>query len=498
MAKTIKEIAHYLKGQINDLAFENQCVSHLKIDSRDIEKGDLFIAKTGSAQRGEDFIHQALERGAIAILTEGAIESIELKSHRGVSFLHCTQPQLNAFLPSFIDWFYESPSQKMALVGVTGTNGKTTIAQLIAQWGKLLGKKTGSIGTLGFGLEQSVIEGQNTTPDLAQTEDWLAHCLAQQVDLVAMEVSSHGLAQDRVQPLHFKVGIFTNLTRDHLDFHSTFEAYEQAKWRFFSDHRVEHKIINIDDEIGKQWQQKCAKAMLISTQKSQLSALKQSGNPFICAVKMTLLNGAHVEFESHLGSGRFETKLMGEFNVNNVLLALSAMLALGFSLPALLKTAPQLTPICGRMEHFFLPNQAIAVVDYAHTPDALEKALKTLRSHCQGTLWVIFGCGGNRDKGKRALMAQVAEEYSDAIILTNDNPREEEAQSILKDIEAGFKQKMPILIADRAEAIAYGLAQLQAGDALLVAGKGHEDYQIIGKTKYPFSDQAEILKKATA
>lgn len=490
----------------HDRTIIDQTISHLRIDSRTVQQNDVFIARCGLHQNGQDFITQALEKGAIAIICKGDKSGVSLQLQQNKSILFIQVIDLDAFLLDFVEWFYDYPSQKMPLIGVTGTNGKTTITQLICQWSALLDQKSGSIGTLGYSFSGTLIEGENTTPDLVKIDDWLDYCASKKADLVVMEISSHGLALNRVKPLHFAIVIFSNLTRDHLDFHQTLEAYEQAKWSLFTPDQAElkvasvaQKIINIDDEVGKRWAQKLPEAMQVSIDPNQLSTLKersvltQSIAPFIGVKQLNFNQGIEIEFESNFGSGVLSTSLIGEFNASNLLLAFVALLLCGYSLPDLLKTATKLKSICGRMESFKLSNQALAVVDYAHTSDALEKALQTLKTHCKGQIWTIFGCGGNRDRGKRTLMAQVAERLSEQVILTDDNPREEDPDQIIAEIKTGFGTLEPTVIRDRKAAIEYGLTQLKANDALLIAGKGHEDYQIIGTTKYPFSDQAVIL-----
>lgn len=504
MAKLLTEIATYcdsffLKSEQN-LIIADQKITHLKIDSRTIQANDLFVARSGIHLNGNHFILQAIEKGAVAIFCEGQQDQVSLKIIQNKPILYCEFINLDEFLPNFTEWFYDFPSRKMPLIGVTGTNGKTTITQLISQWSNLLKVKSGSIGTLGYSFSDVLVEGKNTTPDLIEIEDWLDYCISQQAEFVVMEISSHGLALNRVKPLHFDIAIFTNLTRDHLDFHSTLEAYEEAKWGLFSSNEAElkvksvaQKIINIDDEVGKNWATKLPDAMLVSIDSNQLSSLKKSSPRFMCAKTVNYKNGIEIELESHLGSGILSTSLIGEFNASNLLLAFSALLLQGYCIDELLKTASMLTPICGRMQSFVLQNKALAIVDYAHTPDALEKALKTIKMHSKGKIITVFGCGGNRDKGKRILMGQVADYLSDEVIVTDDNPREEDPDQIILDIKTGFTKLTPIIIRDRTKAIEYGLSQLKAGDALLIAGKGHENYQIIGTTKHSFSDQLVIL-----
>lgn len=513
MTKTLIQVAQYCDPMFCDLLQatneKDHKIRHLRIDSRKIQTNDIFIARQGQKQNGSNYIAQAIKNGAKVIICNRenqAKESVDLKNKVRIEMIHqtpilfCEWANFDMALPNFVEWFYDAPSQKLPLIGITGTNGKTTITQLIQQWAKLLGKKVGTIGTLGYSLDSEILAGTNTTPDLVEIDDWLAYCLNKQADSVAMEVSSHGLALERVQSLHFETAVFTNLTRDHLDFHQTLEAYAQAKWGLFSDKQTElkvasvnHKVIQIDDEVGQVWAEKLPDSLIVSIDPKKYEDIKKQHQYFVCATKLDFKTGVCVHFDSHLGEGILSTSLMGAFNASNLLLAFAALLTLNYPFESLVKFSAKLIPICGRMETFKLANNAIAIVDYAHTPDALEKALKAIKTHAKSRILTLFGCGGNRDKGKRKLMAQVAEQLSDIVILTDDNPREEESACILGEIKQGFEKMQPIVIADRKQAIEYGLTELQSDDVLLIAGKGHEDYQIIGTTKHPFSDQLVIV-----
>ncbi len=304
-----------------------------------------------------------------------------------------------------------------------------------------------------------------------------------------MEVSSHGLAQFRAEALDFDLAIFTNLSRDHLDYHNTMEEYAQAKFRLFNELSTKAQVINADDEIGREWLTQLPNAVAVSTNP------KFAGNhQFVkaTAVKFTL-QGASIAFESSLGNGELHSRLIGAFNVNNLLTAFAGLLALGFDIQELVKTAPNLVGVAGRMECITAPNKPMVIVDYAHTPDALEKALQAARLHCEGELWCIFGCGGDRDAGKRPLMATIAEKLTDKVIATDDNPRTEDNQKIMADIVKGFSKPQQI-IHNREEAIKTAIEQAKATDVILIAGKGHEDYQIIGTEKLHFSDQETARK----
>lgn len=478
-------------------------LQQMTLDSRQVQLGDLFVAVKGHQVDGRQFIENAIVQGAGLILAEAeqgeqAVSFEQQVVKNGTDLRTCwviTVPRLAEKLSQFAGAFYADPSEKFTLVGITGTNGKTTTAQLLAQWQNLLGGKSAVMGTIGNGLYGQVQEAVNTTGSAVEIQRNLASFVAQGADFCAMEVSSHGLAQYRAEALAFDLAIFTNLSRDHLDYHHTMEAYAAAKFRLFSELNTKAQVINADDETGRAWLAQLPTAVAVSIEPSQ--SLTQSR--WVQAKKIAYtLQGATIEFESSWGNGVLSSRLIGAFNVSNLLTAFAGLLALGYDLQKLLDTAPLLTGVCGRMECVVSEDapqaNPMVIVDYAHTPDALEKALQAARLHCEGKLWCVFGCGGDRDTGKRPLMASIAESYADNVIVTDDNPRTEDPDIIFADIMQGFKkpkgvQKMHI----RQYAIEQAIEQADSNDVVLIAGKGHEDYQIIGTKKYHFSDQ-EVAK----
>lgn len=381
----------------------------------------------------------------------------------------------------------------MRLVGVTGTNGKTTTTQLLAQWSQLLGETSAVMGTVGNGLLGKVIPTENTTGSAVDVQHVLAGLVEQGATFGAMEVSSHGLVQHRVAALKFAASVFTNLSRDHLDYHGDMEHYEAAKWLLYSTHHCGQAIVNADDEVGRRWLAKLPDAVAVS--------MEDHINPnchgrWLKAIDVDYHDsGATIRFASSWGDGEIESRLMGAFNVSNLLLALATLLALGYPLADLLKTATQLQPVCGRMEVFSAPGKTTVVVDYAHTPDALEKALQAARLHCTGKLWCVFGCGGDRDKGKRPLMGAIAEQFADVVVVTDDNPRTEEPRAIINDILAGMLDAGQAKVMEgRAEAVTSAIMQAKENDVVLVAGKGHEDYQIVGAHRLDYSDRVTAAR----
>ncbi|MDY2947200.1 MAG: UDP-N-acetylmuramoyl-L-alanyl-D-glutamate--2,6-diaminopimelate ligase [Mannheimia varigena] len=473
-------------------------LNQMTLDSRQVQKGDLFVALKGHQVDGRKFIEKAIEQGASLVLSEAETDQTEIEldpkfAKFNLDRTACCKvvsvPALPKLLSEIAGKFYGNPSQKLVLAGITGTNGKTTTAQLLAQWRNLLGGKSAVMGTIGNGLYGKVQEAVNTTGSAIEIQRNLADFVELGADFCAMEVSSHGLAQFRAEALAFDVAMFTNLSRDHLDYHNTMEEYAEAKFRLFSELNTQAQVINTDDEIGAEWLAKLPNAVAVSTNPNFASRHR-----FVKATNVSFtLQGATIQFESSWGNGALNSRLIGAFNVSNLLTAFAGLLALGVEINELVKTAPQLVGVAGRMECLTATNKPMVIVDYAHTPDALEKALQAARLHCEGELYCIFGCGGDRDSGKRPLMAQIAEQLADKVIATDDNPRTEDNQKIMADIVKGFAKPQQI-IHNREEAIKTAIAQAKDRDVILIAGKGHEDYQIIGTEKLHFSDQETARK----
>jgi UDP-N-acetylmuramoyl-L-alanyl-D-glutamate--2,6-diaminopimelate ligase len=467
-------------------------LKEMVLDSRIAAAGDLFVAVVGHKTDGRHYIPQAIAQGVTAIIAEadGEAQDKEVRLLHSVPIVYLSQ--LNQKLSQLADSFYQHPSEKLQLIGVTGTNGKTTTSQLLAQWAQLLDKTASVMGTVGNGLLGHVVAVENTTGSAIDVQHTLSDLVDDGANFCAMEVSSHGLVQHRVSAVHFAAAVFTNLSRDHLDYHGDMHSYEAAKWQLFSRHCVDAAVINADDAVGVQWLQRLPQAVAVS----MTNDIHGKYAEWLYATQVDYHdNGAAVNFSSSWGQGKIESRLMGAFNVSNLLLALATLLKLGYSLEKLVATSSQLTPVCGRMEVFTHPQRPTVVVDYAHTPDALEKALQAARLHCKGQLWCLFGCGGDRDKGKRPLMAVAAQTFADKIIVTDDNPRSEDPQAIIKDIMAGFTRTDNVqAIHGRAEAVAHAIMQAQTDDVIVVAGKGHEDYQIIGMQRLDYSDRLTVAQ----
>ena len=465
----------------------------MTLDSRSAASGDLFVAVAGHQADGRRFIPQAIAQGASAVIAEAEGEAADgdIRELHGVPVIYLAQLQQR--LSALAGRFYRQPGEKLKLVGVTGTNGKTTTTQLLAQWANLLGETGAVMGTVGNGLYGRLAPTENTTGSAVEVQQVLHDLAGQGATLAAMEISSHGLVQHRVAALPFAAAVFTNLSRDHLDYHGDMQSYESAKWLLFSEHHPGQAIINADDEAGRRWLQKLPDAVAVTLEDNLQPGCH---GRWLKATDVRYHdNGAHICFRSSWGDGEIESRLMGAFNVSNLLLALATLLALGYSLDRLVESASQLQPVCGRMEVFNAPGKPTVVVDYAHTPDALEKALEAARLHCKGQLWCLFGCGGDRDKGKRPLMGAIAEQFADVVVITDDNPRSEEPMAIVNDILSGLLDPgRARVVSGRAQAVTNTVMQAQPDDIVLVAGKGHEDYQVIGNRRLDYSDRLTVAR----
>ncbi|MCG3758303.1 UDP-N-acetylmuramoyl-L-alanyl-D-glutamate--2,6-diaminopimelate ligase [Vibrio cincinnatiensis] len=473
---------------VSDPRLEPCLVQQLQLDSRHIQPGETFIAIQGHAIDGRQFIDKAIEQGANLVLAQACEVfphgHLEFKGRIPVLFLDA----LPAILSELAGRVYGGHHNQV--IAVTGTNGKTTISQLIAQWLEAAGQKTAVMGTTGNGFLSSLRATPNTTGNAVEVQATLRQLAEDGACYTAMEVSSHGLVQGRVKTVPFVAGVFSNLSRDHLDYHGTMEAYAEAKLSLFTEHDCQQAIINVDDPVGASWGRRLPRAIGVSlhTQPNTQQALWATSVHYA-------ENGISLDFSGEWGEGHLDVPLIGEFNAGNVLLALATLLSLGIDKNILLETATQLRPVVGRMELFRSRGQAQVVVDYAHTPDALEKALQALRVHCRGKLWVIFGCGGDRDKGKRPMMASIAEQFADEVILTDDNPRSESPDDIIQDMLAGLTHQQAYVEHDRFKALAYALEHAIEDDIILLAGKGHEEYQILAHQTVHYSDResARIL-----
>lgn len=454
----------------------------LTLDSREVSRGSIFVAMKGIQFDGHAFIDEAISKGAVAVLCEQAPAS-------DFSVPVCEVPNLRSRLGELAHQFFGEATQRLRVVGITGTNGKTSCCQFVAQALDFLGKRCGVIGTNGQGLWGQLSATLNTTPDVIRLHEELARQLDQGAEYSAMEVSSHGLHQGRVDGIQFRTAVFTNLSRDHLDYHKTMQAYGEAKWRLMQWPGLENAVVNLDDEWVQQHQDTIQANRVITY------SLQAAANADVCVTELTAhAAGMDAQVETPEGQVTLNLRLLGRFNLSNALAALAVLLAEGIPLNTAARIVSNTSPVKGRMELLRHPYSPTVVVDYAHTPDALAKALQGCREHVTGRLVVIFGCGGDRDAGKRPEMARVADQFADAIVVTDDNPRTEASQAIIKDILTGFAKPDEVsVISDRREAIEQTLARCDRSDVILIAGKGHESYQEINGVRHPFSDQETVM-----
>ncbi len=469
-------------------------IEGLKVDSRTVERGDVFLSLRGTQLDGTVFVEDAVSRGAAAVLVDLAPvgqNDAPFPSVRVAGIPVLSVPSLRSHVGNLYDVWNGYPSRALEFHGVTGTNGKSTTVLLMSGILRAAGRQVVSLGTIRYQIGHEILGSSLTTPSTEAFYGMLARGVAQGCDTVAMEVSSHALSQDRVRGVRFSRALFTNLTQDHLDFHADFEDYFAAKKRLFTEYLLPDGvgIINLDSPYGVRLLRERPGAHVTFSRGETAAGGKAD----------LVLRDAHLSLErteltlEHEGRTFVITsRLVGAINIENLLAAAAFGLSLGLS-PGTVAKGIEDVVVPGRNEVIRLPNASFAVVDYAHTPDALERVLGSLRALTSGRLHVVFGCGGDRDRGKRPLMGGIAERLADRVVLTSDNPRSEEPEHILNGIREGMASPdAAVVITDRSAAIRNGLEHLETGDCLLVAGKGHEDYQILGQKTIHFSDQEEI------
>lgn len=486
-----KDLPTLFEGFADTTHIPQMSVDGLALDSRQVKPGYLFLACAGTQCHGLHFVEHALTNGAVAIALEPTTETA------GVDLDQFNVP---VFWVERLHWvasevagrFYDHPSESMKVVGVTGTNGKTSISHFIAQ---SIGRDTpcGLVGTLGSGLYGKLGKTTHTTPDAVTLQRQLAEMREAGAGYVAMEVSSHALDQGRVNGIHFDVAVFTNLSHEHLDYHHDMLSYAAAKYRLLEMPGLRHAVINADDAVGREWLAAMPSGLEVSSYAlagGEGASLKVS---FIGEALTLDANGLAMEVMAGEQRGTLKTGLLGRFNASNLLAALGALCALGYAFNDALRRLAGVSTVPGRMEAFGGQAKPLVVVDYAHTPDALEHVLSALREHTAGQLWCIFGCGGERDREKRPMMGKIAEQSADNVVITDDNPRRENPFSIIEDIISGIENPDAFYInRDRAKAIAHAIALSREGDVILVAGKGHENEQQIDGQTIPYSDRNEV------
>ncbi|MDG6774018.1 UDP-N-acetylmuramoyl-L-alanyl-D-glutamate--2,6-diaminopimelate ligase [Thiomicrorhabdus sp. ZW0627] len=479
-------------------------VKNLSLDSRNLESEDGFIGIQGYSQHGLVYLQQAVDAGVSCVLSDRPLTETEqawfLKQNSTCVVI--VVDDLNTRLGKFADWFYDRPSLKIKVVGITGTNGKTSTAHYVSQLLLALGQKPALIGTLGNGVlkkhTDKLSPGLNTTPDVVSVHRLLNEFNEQGANWVVMEVSSHALELGRIDQLQFECVALTQVTRDHLDFHQTEQAYRAAKSKLFLEYESRVQVINGQDALGQELMPQLPHALIYHVDTQDVD---ENGHPHLyCSERVLNAQGMNLDLNFAMAHCKTSLPLMGAFNIENALCAVGIMMACCFDWAACCQALPKLSAVNGRMQ--VISGQPTAIVDFAHTPDALEKVLSAVREHLHsmpdeaapvGRLWIVFGCGGDRDSGKRPMMAKAAERLADEVVLTSDNPRYESPQQIIEDTLVGFERPSEVkVIEDRAEAIHWALQSADAGDVVVIAGKGHEAYQDIKGKRWPFSDQLTV------
>jgi UDP-N-acetylmuramoyl-L-alanyl-D-glutamate--2,6-diaminopimelate ligase len=538
-----------LLKNITNIELPDINISGLTLDSRKVKSGDIFFAYRGQSIDSKQFINQVIAKGAAAILCDTPQSQAALTWKKNIPIISI--PDLKEKIGLIAARFYDNPSRDMLIIGITGTNGKTSISYLLASALQKLGrKKVGLIGTLGYGTIEALTPSIYTSPNPIMLQRILYDFKQQGIDTVIMELSSHALDQKRFAGINIKFGTFTNLTHDHLDYHQNITQYEAAKRILFEMPSIQYGIFNLDDPVGLKWFKQfqnnftaygytlhsdkvdinqnmsfalCAKPSLPDggsqgenrnsppespcanllragdINKEQVSqATKLVENLIVANNFQAQSNRISADITTPWGNGKLTSPLLGRFNISNLLAVISNLCLLKYNLNKILSIIPTLQSVPGRVQTFSSKNKPLVVVDFSHTPDALQQALQTLQEHCQGKLFCVFGCGGDRDRDKRPKMAEIAEKLADHVIVTNDNVRFEDPQQIADDILAGFTHPNLVQVElDRQKAITATIQQAHSQDIVLLAGKGHEPYQIIGDKRLPFSD-IEIVKNLFA
>ncbi len=484
--KTLKDILNNVK--VEQIVNEKELfVEGLAFDSRKVKEGFVFIAEKGGQTDGHLFIRKAIEQGAKAIVLEQMPEEKDILSN--IIYIKVKSSSLTLGLMA--SNYYDHPTKKLKLVGITGTNGKTTTVTLLYRLFSSMGKSCGLISTIENRIKETIISTERTTPDALTLNSLFAEMINQGCEYAFMEVSSHAVVQNRIAGLKFSCAIFSNITLDHLDYHKTFENYIKAKKKFFDDLSSKaFAISNLDDKNGK--------VMLQNTKAKKLFySLSNASADYRASVLDDSFDGLQLVIDNK----EIYSPLIGKFNAYNLLVIYSVAVTLGMTKQEVLVHLSALNSAPGRFERYILSSGAVAIIDYAHTPDALENVLKTIKeinSVKKQKVFCVIGCGGDRDKTKRPIMASIGQKFSDVLILTSDNPRTEKSEDIIEDMKKGLTKdkegKIHFCITDRREAIKLACTLAKKDDIVLVAGKGHENYQEINHIKHHFDDKEEVLK----
>ncbi|MGA7964626.1 MAG: UDP-N-acetylmuramoyl-L-alanyl-D-glutamate--2,6-diaminopimelate ligase [Gammaproteobacteria bacterium] len=494
LADHSKTLDRLLAGFTKKIPVPALTVPGLALDSRRVRPGWVFLAYQGTHEHGMVHAAEACARGAAAIVYEPVPD---MKMPKLPPKVACVEvPDLRAVSGLIASRFFDDPSAHMSVTGVTGTNGKTSVTSILAQVLSNWGQPCGLIGTLGYGLYGMLEPAIETTPNPVRLQSILAALRDRGAGQVAMEVSSHALDQARVAGVHFESAVFTNFTRDHLDYHGTMEAYRKAKGKLFAWPELQRAVLNLDDPAAEYFAGCCASDVELIGYglRPEVPTWFRGRHLYARDVRAHGM-GLEMQVDGDFGSGTLRSLLVGQFNAENLLAVLAVLLAQGRPFGDTLSRVSHARTVPGRMEGFGGGNQPLVVIDYAHTPDALEQALNAVRAHASGKVCVVFGCGGERDRGKREQMGAVAAAAAERIVLTDDNPRGEDGSKIIADIRNGIPEQTAAQVSverDRTQAIADALEAAHAGDVVLVAGKGHETVQIVGAERRRYSDRDTV------
>ena len=458
-------------------------------DSRYVNKGTVFFAIKGLSSDGCDFIESAINSGACAVIYEPPYDLSNIET----SIPIIAVDDLKLEIANIVSRHYESSINEMSIIGVTGTNGKTTVSRLIHQGFKKIGYKSGYIGTLGYGLENLNLN-ELTTPSCMKLHKILSEFQNSGVEYVVMEISSHAIDQKRIEGINFNTVIFTNLSRDHIDYHGNMENYGETKAKLFLERQSKIKIININDSFGRSLIERVDEEVISTS----IEPINIDKDKFISVTKYeTNGSGFDIDLKSSWGTFKTHVPLLGTFNIENVIQTIALFLSHGFSMSKIQTIIEGMKAPSGRMESVYVDNNHLlpkVLVDFSHTPDALKLSLQSIRDHYDGKIWCVFGCGGDRDRGKRKMMGNIAERYADYVIVTSDNPRNENPEKIISDILEGISSKVETIVS-REEAINFAIMNANKNEIILIAGKGHESYQKIGEETLEFSDH-KISKRS--
>ncbi len=488
MAKLLTKLVSNLPNAIYEsFAVDGVLVAKLALDSRLVGKGALFFAVEGQQFSADEFVLQAIENGAVAICCDKR-NSAEVLAVLPAEFPLVIIENLPFAMSSIASAFYDQPSKDMRVLAITGTDGKTSVSHYIAQ----VFSGSAVIGTIGNGALHQLQFASHTTPNAIELQQLLMQFKTEGVKTVSMEASSHGLSQGRMAAINVDTAVLTNLSRDHLDYHGSLSAYKQAKALLFTDFNAKNIVVNYDDSFGLELYKQFIQDRSCNVIAYTLNAENSNKNLLKAELLQVNATGFELNLTYQANTQTVRLNLLGTFNIENAMATLAALLASGESFFHACQKIEKLQSIKGRMQCITVNDETTVVIDYAHTPQALHAAIKALKLHCDGKIICVFGCGGDRDKGKRPLMAKAAS-HADYIVVTNDNPRTENPESIVEDICQGFSGSEQYQIEhDRKQAIYLAMQRAKQADVVLIAGKGHEDYQLIGKEKIFFSDEAVV------